>query len=155
MVNKLKTKEELSKIITSLKAKGKKVVFTNGCFDIVHAGHIQYLKEAKSLGDVLVVGVNSDESVRRLKTGRPIIPLEQRLQVLDAFEMIDYLVVFEEDTPYDLIKILKPNMIVKGGDWKEEEIVGRDLVDEVKSVNYHPGISTSSIIEKILQIYCK
>jgi rfaE bifunctional protein nucleotidyltransferase chain/domain len=154
-MRKLKTRDELAGIIGALKAEGKRVIFTNGCFDIIHAGHIQYLREARALGDVLVVGVNSDESVSRLKPKRPIVPLEERLQVLDALEMVDYLVVFEEDTPYDLIKALRPTMVVKGGDWKEEEIVGRDLVEEVKSLGYRPGMSTSEIIDRIIKRYCK
>lgn len=154
-MDKLKTREELSEIIKDLKAQGKKVVFTNGCFDIVHAGHVEYLRQARALGDVLVVGVNSDESVSRLKPKRPIVALEERLKVLDALEMVDYLVVFEEDTPYELIKALRPQMVVKGGDWKEEEIVGRDLVEEVKSLGYVSGISTTGIIERIIQRYCK
>ncbi len=154
-MRKLKTPEELSEIIKDLKAQGKRVVFTNGCFDIIHAGHVEYLRQARALGDVLVVGVNSDESVSKLKPKRPINPLNERLKVLGSLEMVDYLVVFEEDTPYELIKTLRPHMVVKGGDWKEEDIVGRDLVEEVKSLGYVSGISTTEIIERIIQRYCK
>ncbi len=154
-MKKLKTIEELSEIIRDLRQKGRKVVFTNGCFDLIHAGHVAYLRQARALGDVLVVGVNSDESVSRLKPKRPILPLKDRLAVLDALEMVDYLVVFDEDTPYELIKALRPDMVVKGGDWKEEDIVGRDLVKEVRSLGYIPGISTTDIIQRVLERYCK
>ena len=147
---KIKGREELAQIIEGLKREGKKIVFTNGCFDLLHAGHVTYLEEAKGLGDVLVVGVNSDSSVRRIKgPGRPIVPLEQRMAVLAALEAVDYVVPFEEDTPYELIALLRPHTLVKGGDWHPEEVVGRELVEEVRIISYLEGVSTSGIIERI------
>ena len=132
----------------------KKIVFTNGCFDIIHAGHVQYLHEAKALGDLLIVGLNSDSSVKRLKGNqRPIVPQDQRSKVLSAFEDISYIIIFEEDTPYNLISNIKPDVLVKGGDWKLEDIVGYDIVKryngEVKSLSFKNGISTTDIIKKI------
>ena len=149
---KIKGREELAKIIQGLKREGKKIVFTNGCFDLLHAGHVTYLEEARGLGDVLVVGVNSDSSVRRIKgSERPIVPLEQRMAVLAALEAVDYVVPFEEDTPYELIALLRPHTLVKGGDWRAEEVVGRELVEEVRIIPYLEGVSTSGIIERILK----
>ena len=132
---------------------GKKVVFTNGCFDILHRGHVTYLNEAKSLGDILVLGLNSDASVKRLKgETRPVNIEEDRKFVLENLKAIDYVFIFTEDTPYELIKIIMPDVLVKGGDWKPEQIVGSDLVlangGEVKSLNFVNGFSTTSIIER-------
>ena len=147
---KIKGREELAQIIEGLKKERKRIVFTNGCFDLLHAGHVTYLEEAKGLGDVLVVGVNSDSSVRRIKgPRRPIVPLEQRMAVLAALEAVDYVVPFEEDTPYELIALLRPHTLVKGGDWRAEEVVGRELVEEVRIIPYLEGVSTSGIIERI------
>ena len=131
-----------------------RIVFTNGCFDLMHSGHAIYLEEALAQGDILVVGVNSDESVRRLKgLSRPIIPLQDRMLMLAALEAVDYVVSFEEDTPYNLIMALKPDVLVKGGDWIPAQIVGSDLVlalgGVVKSLVFKDGVSTSLIIEKI------
>ena len=133
----------------------KKVVFTNGCFDIIHAGHVQYLQQAKELGDILIVGLNSDDSVKRLKgSSRPINNQQDRKIVLEALRSVDYVLIFEEDTPYNLINQIKPDVLVKGGDWKVEQIVGSDIVlengGEVKSLLFIDGASTTSIIEKIL-----
>ena len=137
-------------VLARLRSEGKRVVFTNGCFDLLHLGHVTYLEEARRLGDLLVVGVNTDESVRRIKgPGRPIVPLEQRLAVLAALEAVDYVVPFGEDTPYELIKALRPHVLVKGGDWRPEEVVGRDLVEEVRIVPYREGFSTTGLIEKV------
>jgi D-beta-D-heptose 7-phosphate kinase/D-beta-D-heptose 1-phosphate adenosyltransferase len=133
----------------------KKIVFTNGCFDIVHAGHIRYLYEAKSYGDRLVVGVNSDKSVSLIKPGRPVIPQEQRMEVLAALEMVDYVILFEEDTPLELIKTIKPDVLVKGADWALENIVGREIAKEVYRIHYVEGISTTQIIQKILMTKTK
>lgn len=147
---KIKGREELAKIIEGLKREGKRIVFTNGCFDLLHAGHVTYLEEAKGLGDVLVVGVNSDSSVRRIKgSERPIVPLEQRMAVLAALEAVDYVVPFEEDTPYELIALLRPHTLVKGGDWRAEEVVGRELVDEVRIIPYLEGVSTTELIARV------
>jgi len=148
--SKIKDRKELKGIVQQLKREGKKIVFTNGCFDLLHAGHIKCLEEAKKFGDVLIVGVNSDQSVRRLKgPERPIMPIWGRMTLLGALEAVDYVVCFDEDTPLELIKELKPDVLVKGGDWKEEEVVGRELVPEVRIVKYEEGFSTTSLIEKI------
>lgn len=136
-------------IVESLKGEGKKIVFTNGCFDILHIGHIRYLKEAKRFGDILIIGLNSDSSVSSIKQGRPIIPEEQRAEVLSSLYMVDYVVIFDEDTPYELIKEIEPDVLVKGADWKMEEIVGSDIVKETYTIPIIEGVSTSKIIERI------
>jgi rfaE bifunctional protein nucleotidyltransferase chain/domain len=141
-------------IIQKEREKGKKIVFTNGCFDIIHAGHVDYLEKAKSLGDFLVVGLNSDESVKRLKgPTRPINPVEQRKKVLQALKPVDLVIVFEEDTPERLIKEIKPDVLVKGGDWKIENIVGADFVmsygGKVYTIDFVYDTSTTKIIEKV------
>ncbi len=140
---------ELKKALDAERAQGRKVVFTNGCFDIVHAGHVRYLREAKKLGDVLVIGLNSDASVSRIKPGRPVVPEAQRAEVLTALDMVDFITLFDEDTPYELIKSLRPDVLVKGGDWKPEDIVGSDIVPVTRSLPYFEGMSTTEIIEKI------
>lgn len=141
---------DLKAEIDRLRAEGKKIVFTNGCFDIIHIGHVRYLREAKKLGDVLVIGLNSDSSVSRIKPGRPINTENHRSEVLSSLEMVDYVAIFSEDTPYELIKHLKPDVLVKGGDWKKEDIVGSDIVPEVYSLPYIKGVSTTEIINKII-----
>jgi rfaE bifunctional protein nucleotidyltransferase chain/domain len=146
------SRDELKSIVEGQKAAGKKVIFTNGCFDIIHIGHIRCLKEAKSLGDVLVVAVNSDRSVSRIKPERPVNPQDQRAEVLASLEMVDYVTIFDEDTPYELIKLLQPDVLVKGGDWKKEEIIGSDIAKETYSLPYVKGVSTSSVIEKIKKL---
>ncbi|MFB3844969.1 MAG: D-glycero-beta-D-manno-heptose 1-phosphate adenylyltransferase [Candidatus Cloacimonadaceae bacterium] len=148
--SKIITREEF----TQLDLTNKQIVFTNGCFDILHAGHVQYLEQAKKLGDILVVGLNSDASVRRLKgENRPINKQEDRALVLAALGFVDYIIIFEEDTPYELIKIVNPDVLVKGGDWKETDIIGADIVQAkggiVLSLPLRPGLSTSKIIEEI------
>lgn len=140
----------------AFKELGWKVVFTNGCFDLMHAGHAQYLQAAKALGDVLIVGLNSDASVKRLKgSSRPIIDQDNRAFMLAALTSVDYVVIFEEDTPLELIKRLLPDVLVKGGDWAVEDIVGADVVKqnggEVYSLPLREGLSSSLIIEKILR----
>lgn len=142
------------KDIEPIKSSGKKIVFTNGCFDIIHAGHVQYLQKAKELGDILVVGLNSDASVRKLKgTDRPINNQTNRAIVLAGMQSVDYVVIFEEDTPYNLINELQPDVLVKGGDWKEDSIVGADIVKakggKVISLLFWEGLSTTSIIETL------
>ncbi len=134
--------------------KTKKIVFTNGCFDILHPGHVAYLNEAKSLGDTLVVGLNSDESVRRLKgNDRPVNNQDDRTFMLMNLKAVDHVFIFDQDTPYELIKEIMPNILVKGGDWKPEQIVGSDLVlangGEVKSLKFIDGHSTSTLISKV------
>ncbi|MAZ48818.1 MAG: D-glycero-beta-D-manno-heptose 1-phosphate adenylyltransferase [Halobacteriovoraceae bacterium] len=133
---------------------GKKVVFTNGCFDILHRGHVSYLNEAKSLGDILVVGLNSDASVKRLKgESRPVNSERDRKFVLENLKAVDYVFIFEQDTPLELIKKVSPYILVKGGDWKPDQIVGSEFVlqngGQVKSLQFVDGFSTTSTIEKI------
>ncbi|MGD1076321.1 MAG: adenylyltransferase/cytidyltransferase family protein [Thermodesulfovibrionales bacterium] len=143
---------EVKKAVDSAKAEGKKIVFTNGCFDIIHTGHVRYLREAKKLGDVLVVGVNTDRSVSGLKKGRPIMPDSQRAEIVASLEMVDHVTLFDESTPYELVRFLRPDVLVKGGDWKEEDIVGSDIVPETRSLPYIEGVSTTAIIKKIKKI---
>ena len=133
---------------------GTRVVFTNGCFDLVHAGHVRYLEAARALGDVLVVGLNDDASVRRLKgAGRPILALAERAEVLAGLTAVDHLVAFAEDTPLALIEILQPDVLVKGADWAADDIVGRNVVlargGRVERIDLVPGVSTSEIIRRI------
>jgi D-beta-D-heptose 7-phosphate kinase/D-beta-D-heptose 1-phosphate adenosyltransferase len=148
----IKTIEEIIALSSELKARDKKIIFTNGCFDILHAGHVRYLETAKSYGDVLILGLNSDRSVSALKgEGRPINTQLDRAYILAALEAVDYVVVFDEDTPYDLIKAIKPHVLVKGGDYKGKEVVGQDIADELKLVQFVDGKSTTKTIEKIQQ----
>lgn len=151
-MGKILTWDELKETADRLKAGGKRIVFTNGCFDIIHIGHMRYLKEAKALGDVLVVGLNSDKSVTMLKPDRPITPQNQRAEILSSLEMVDYVTLFEEGTPYELIKLLQPDILVKGGDWKKEDIVGHGIVKKTVSLPYIKGISTTEIIERIKRL---
>lgn len=144
--------EKLSKIITERKE--KKIVFTNGCFDILHAGHVAYLNEAKQQGNILVVGLNSDSSVKRLKgEARPINNEKDRKFLLENLKAVDAVEIFSEDTPYDLIKLLKPDVLVKGGDWAPEQIVGHDIVHSyggsVKSLTFKDGYSTTTLIGQV------
>lgn len=148
------TIEEFIPIRNNIKGGNKKLVFTNGCFDILHRGHVEYLNEARNLGDYLLVGVNSDASVKKLKgLNRPINNEDDRAYLLDNLKSVDYVIVFEEDTPFNLIKEIVPDILVKGGDWKEEDIIGSDVVKEnggeVKSLNFIKDYSTTSVIEKI------
>ncbi|MCR4755394.1 MAG: D-glycero-beta-D-manno-heptose 1-phosphate adenylyltransferase [Lachnospiraceae bacterium] len=143
-------------LLARVKKSGKKIVFTNGCFDILHSGHISYLRKAKESGDILVVGINSDESVKRLKgEGRPVNDLKDREMVLASLSFVDYVIPFDEDTPKELIDSIIPDVLVKGGDYSVEEIVGADVVTanggEVKVIDYVPGRSTTGIIEKMRQ----
>ena len=140
---------ELKEAVDKAKAEGKRIVFTNGCFDIIHVGHVRYLREAKKFGDMLVVAVNADSSVSRLKQGRPVNSEAHRSEVVASLDMVDYVTLFNEDTPHDLIKFLKPDVLVKGGDWKKEDIVGSDIVPETYSLPYIKGVSTTEVIEKI------
>jgi rfaE bifunctional protein nucleotidyltransferase chain/domain len=140
---------ELKSETDRLKAEGKKIVFTNGCFDIIHVGHVRYLKEARQLGSVLVVALNSDSSIARIKPGRPVVPETQRAEVVACLAMVDYVTLFSEDTPLELIEFLRPDVLAKGGDWKKEEIVGSEIVPETYSLPYIHGVSTTEIIEKI------
>ena len=160
MKQKIKERKTLLRIIKGLKAKGKRIVFTNGCFDLLHIGHIRYLEEAKALGDVLVVGVNSDSSVRKLKgPKRPILPEEERTETLSGLGCVDYITLFDEIDPLKLITSLQPNVLVKGGDWTKEQTVGREVVErsggEVVILPFVQGASTSTLIETILKKYEK
>ena len=147
---KIKTLLQLKTIIKRLKAQGKKIVFTNGCFDILHRGHIEYLAKAKKLGDVLIVGLNTDSSVKRIKgPKRPVNNEKDRAIVLSAIESVDYIILFSEATPYELIKALKPDVLAKGGDWKPKDIVGNDIVKNVVSIPFVKGYSTTCIIDCI------
>jgi len=151
-VKKILNRNELKKAVDAAQAAGKKVVFTNGCFDILHIGHIRYLRDAKALGDVLAIGLNSDKSVSKIKPGRPINPEGHRAEILSSLEIVDYVTLFDEETPYELIKLLKPDVLVKGGDWKKEDIVGSDIAKETRSLPYVKGISTTKLIEKIKKL---
>lgn len=151
---KIKSPKELQKIILRLKSKGKKIVFTNGCFDLLHYGHVKYLGDAKRKGDVLIVGVNSDSSIKRIKgKSRPLIHETDRLRIIAALESVDYVVCFKEDTPINLIKLLKPDILVKGSDWKKSNIVGSGFVlnygGEVSTIKLAKGRSTTLLIRKI------
>jgi D-beta-D-heptose 7-phosphate kinase/D-beta-D-heptose 1-phosphate adenosyltransferase len=158
MKGKIKTREELQRLIHNLKRSGKRIVFTNGCFDILHVGHVRYLEQAKSLGDVLVVGINSDRSVRGLKgPRRPILPVEERGEILSGLGSTDYITVFDEPTPFELISFLQPDVLVKGGDWTPEQVVGREFVEgsggRVVILPFVEGSSTTNIIDVILEKY--
>jgi D-beta-D-heptose 7-phosphate kinase/D-beta-D-heptose 1-phosphate adenosyltransferase len=158
MKEKVREREELQRIIKDLKIKGKRIVFTNGCFDLLHVGHVRYLEQAKSLGDVLVVGINGDRSVQDLKgPRRPILPVEERAEILSGLGCIDYITVFDQPTPFERISVLQPDVLVKGGDWTREQIVGREAVEgaggEVVILPFVEGSSTTHIIETILEKY--
>ena len=146
----IKTFAEIDEIVQRYKKNGKKVVFTNGCFDILHVGHVKYLQIAKSFGDVLIVGLNSDASVSRLKgPTRPVNVAEDRAYLLAALEAVDFVVPFEEDTPYELIKMIAPDVLVKGGDYEGKAVVGTEFAKELKLVDFVDGKSTTKTIEKI------
>ena len=155
----LVSREELVKIRQQARRQGQTVVFTNGCFDLLHRGHVEYLGEARKQGDLLVVGLNSDRSMRKLKgPQRPLIAQADRAKVLAALEMVDYICIFDEETPARLIQSVVPDVLVKGGDYQEEDIVGRDTVraagGRVVVVPLVEGFSTKDLIEKICQRYC-
>lgn len=146
--------DELKEVVKNLKAGNKKIVFTNGVFDIIHRGHIEYLNEAKKHGDILIVGLNSDSSVKKIKGDkRPLVKEYDRAIVLVDLKPVDFVVIFEEENPYNLIKFILPDVLVKGGDWKPEEIIGSDIVKEhggkVLSLTYVDNYSTTGIIQKI------
>ena len=151
-------REDLAKKIKIAQDNGKIVVFTNGCFDILHMGHVDYLNKAKALGDILVIGLNTDESIRRLKgEKRPIVNETERSFILDNLKSVDYVTCFDEDTPYDLVKYIKPNILVKGADYKGKEVVGEDLVrannGSVELIDFINGCSSSLIINRIAERY--
>ena len=146
----IKSFSDIDTIVTRCRANGKKVVFTNGCFDILHVGHVKYLQVAKSFGDILIVGLNSDESVSRLKgPTRPVNIAQDRAYLLAALEAVDFVVPFSEDTPYDLIKMIEPDVLVKGGDYEGKAVIGTEFAGELKLVDFVDGKSTTKTIEKI------
>ncbi|MCT7514998.1 D-glycero-beta-D-manno-heptose-7-phosphate kinase [Aliarcobacter cryaerophilus] len=146
----IKTFDEIKTLASKLHSQGKKIVFTNGCFDILHVGHVKYLEVAKSYGDVLILGLNADSSVKKLKgPTRPINTQDDRAYILASLESVDYVVIFEEETPYELIKLIKPNVLVKGGDYEGKEVVGQDIADELKLVQFVDGKSTTNTIKRI------
>jgi len=151
---KLKSLSELAAIAAAARAKGEIVVFTNGCFDLLHRGHVHTLRQAKATGDMLIVAVNSDRSVRTIKTPqRPILPETDRLELIAAMEMVDYVILFDEPDPYNLIAAIKPQVLAKGGDWSSDNIIGADIVEaaggRVVVIPYLKGFSTTEIIERI------
>lgn len=157
-MSKITPRNELKTTVDRLKREGKKVVFTNGCFDILHAGHTRYLREARKLGDALILALNSDSSVRSIKGPmRPIVPESERAEVVGALDSVDYVTVFDELTPLELIEFLRPDVIVKGGDWSEKDIVGAETVRKwggrVAIMPEIEGASTTNIIDKVLQVY--
>ncbi len=155
-MKKLVSRKEIVKIVQKLKSEGKKIVFTNGCFDILHAGHVRYLNKARKLGNILIVGLNSDSSIKKIKgKNRPVNNQHDRVEVLSALESVDYIVIFNEETPENIIKLILPDILVKGSDWKGRDVAGADIVRKnggrVSFVPVLPGRSTSGIIEKIRQ----
>ncbi|MEW6170093.1 MAG: D-glycero-beta-D-manno-heptose 1-phosphate adenylyltransferase [Candidatus Omnitrophota bacterium] len=151
---------KLKKVIHTLKKRNKKIVFTNGCFDLLHRGHIKYLAKAKQLGDYLIVAINSDESVKRIKgENRPLTNQKDRAEILSSLEMVDFVTIFGDSTPLRLIKFLKPDVLVKGADWKQKDIVGANFVKnyggKVKRILYLKGFSTTNLIAKIAKAFKK
>jgi D-beta-D-heptose 7-phosphate kinase/D-beta-D-heptose 1-phosphate adenosyltransferase len=157
-MEKIFDRDKLREILNDARIRGKTIVFTNGCFDIIHVGHVHYLQDAKKLGDILVVAVNSDASVRNLKGDkRPLVPQDERADVIAALGSVNYVSIFDETTPLALINTLRPDILVKGGDWNEKDVVGRDEVrswgGRVEIIPETKGASTTNIVEKIRQLY--
>ncbi len=158
-ISKLKNLSQMKTIIARLKKEGRRVVFTNGCFDILHVGHIRYLRKARAEGDVLVVGLNTDRSVRAIKgEKRPIVPGEERAEVIAGLECVDYVIFFDDPDPLRLISSLKPHVLVKGADWPKSRIIGRDVVEgnggRIIRVPLVRGASSTGVIERIIRAYC-
>jgi D-beta-D-heptose 7-phosphate kinase/D-beta-D-heptose 1-phosphate adenosyltransferase len=158
MGEKILERELMKEMVESLKKEGKKIVFTNGCFELLHIGHVRYLQAARAEGDVLVVGVNSDYSVRQIKEPkRPVVAENERAEVLASLECVDFVSLFDEPDPLEIIRSLLPDVLVKGADWAEDAIVGRDVVEEhggkVVRIPLTLGVSTTNIIERILTNY--
>jgi D-beta-D-heptose 7-phosphate kinase / D-beta-D-heptose 1-phosphate adenosyltransferase len=155
---KIRSRDSLAPLLAAARRQGRKVVFTNGCFDLLHVGHVRYLQKARQLGDLLVLGLNSDASIRRLKgPQRPLIGEEERAHILAALDCIDYVTIFDEDTPLELLEVLRPDILVKGGDYTPETVVGKELVESyggrVELIQFVDGKSTTGIIERILETY--
>jgi rfaE bifunctional protein nucleotidyltransferase chain/domain len=153
---KIKTLEEMLQVRSELRAQGRKLVFTNGCFDLLHVGHVRYLNQARALGDALVVAINSDRSVRENKgEGRPLVPEAERAEVLSALACVDHVTIFDERTPQSVIDAIVPDVLVKGADWGLSEIVGRETVEKaggvVRNITLVPGRSTTSIVARVLE----
>ena len=151
--------KKIQNTVNQLKSDNKKIVFTNGVFDIIHRGHVEYLSEAKTLGDVLIVGLNSDTSVKIIKgEKRPIVSQENRAFVLANLKPVDFVVMFDEDNPFNLIKNIMPDVLVKGADWEEDKIIGADIVKqnggEIRTIKFVENNSSSDIIGEILRKYC-
>jgi len=158
MRSKILKLSDLLQVIEGLRKAGKRIVFTNGCFDILHVGHVRYLVAARSKGDALVLGLNSDASVKSIKLdNRPIVSQDQRAEVLEGLACVDYITIFDEPDPLALIQAIKPDVLIKGADWEEAEIIGSDVVKsyggKVVRIEVVPGISTSRIIQRILKLY--
>lgn len=157
-MGKIFSREDLKAKIDAERKAGRKIIFTNGCFDIIHAGHTHYLAKARELGDILIVALNSDASVRRIKgEKRPLVPEDERADVIAALGCVDFVVIFEEPDPQALIDLLRPDVLVKGGDWREEDVVGRGSVaswgGKVVIIPHRKGLSTTNIVEKIMSVY--
>lgn len=157
-MEKILARKDLKVKIDAARKAGKKIIFTNGCFDIIHAGHTHYLAQAKALGDLLVVAVNSDASVRGIKgEKRPLVPENERAEVIAALSCVDFVVIFEEPDPQALVDLLRPDVLVKGGDWREEDVIGRESVaswgGKVVIIPQKKGLSTTNIVEKIKAVY--
>ena len=158
-MNKILERNALKNELEELRKKGKKIAFTNGCFDILHVGHVRYLREAKKTADVLVLALNSDSSVRSIKgEERPLVNENERAEILASLEFVDFITIFEELTPLELICCLKPDILIKGGDWPEEKVVGREEVKKwggrVAIIPEIEGKSTTNIVDKIKKLYC-
>ena len=158
-MNKILERNALKNKLEELRKEGKKIAFTNGCFDILHVGHIRYLREAKKTADILVLALNSDSSVRAIKgEKRPLMSEEERAEILAALEFIDFVTIFQELTPLELINYLKPDILIKGGDWPKEKVIGREEIKKwggrVAIIPEVEGKSTTNIVEKIKKMYC-
>jgi len=157
-ISKVLPAERLACELERYRSLGKKTVFTNGCFDLLHIGHVRYLQQARALGDLLVVAVNSDRSVRRIKGApRPILPESDRAEIIASLSCVDFVTIFDEDDPLRVIELLEPDVLVKGGDWTPERIVGRDFVErrggKVVSLPLVPGVSTTALIQRISRLH--
>ena len=154
MSAKIKSLDELKDLSAEAREKGKTIVLTNGCFDLLHRGHLHVLRQAKACGDILVVAVNSDRSIKKIKgPGRPVLPEADRAELLATMEMVDYVVLFDESDPHKVVEALRPHVLAKGGDWNKEKIIGADIVERnggrVAVIPYLKGFSTTDIIERI------
>ncbi|MGD0335782.1 MAG: D-glycero-beta-D-manno-heptose 1-phosphate adenylyltransferase [Candidatus Omnitrophota bacterium] len=155
---KIKNLSDLLSTIRGLKKKGRKIVFTNGCFDILHYGHVMYLEKARKMGDILIVGVNSDSSIRKIKGAkRPLVGQRDRARIIAALKSVDYVIIFKEKTPLQIISKIKPDILIKGADWKKNKIVGASVIKryggKACTVEFSPGRSTTNLIKKIVKIY--